>query len=534
MGRLIPENFPMECLANDAERLVVRALEAQLSDDWFVIPNVGMGDQYRDRQTDIVIAHAREGVAVIEVKGHRVRIDQGIWKADGSVMHPQPLDQAKDNAYTLRNRLRDAHPSLRNMSVEWAVALPNTDRIDGRLPPEIDRRQVLTCDRLEHVRDAIDELVTMRFGGPIGQAGLDHLIRLLRPDVDFSWDPEARARLARGRLDTICAEHVAVLARLDLNRRVCVTGGAGSGKTRLAVEWVKRALDRGERVLLCCYNDPLGGELGDRLPENDRLEVGSYFRIALVLTGMPALEEPADADRVWWEQVAVGHLTSNWHLITQRFDTIVIDEAQDFNPAWLAQLQQLLDSAGPRRFLMVADEAQGVYQRGFTLPSVDDGWTRCELVTNCRNTFHIARLLSARLGGPEAPEGGVPEAIGIEYVEANDPDAVSELVIAEVDRLIDDQGHAPARILVATFASAVRDRLRGEHAFVRWEESDDQTVICETVHRSKGLEFDYVVLAAIDNDMSDALLYVGVSRAIAGLTVIGPVALAERLGLDPH
>ena len=42
MGRLIPENFPMECLANDAERLVVRALEAQLSDDWFVIPNVGM------------------------------------------------------------------------------------------------------------------------------------------------------------------------------------------------------------------------------------------------------------------------------------------------------------------------------------------------------------------------------------------------------------------------------------------------------------------------------------------------------------
>ncbi|CAB4598997.1 unannotated protein [freshwater metagenome] len=40
------------------------------------------------------------------------------------------------------------------------------------------------------------------------------------------------------------------------------------------------------------------------------------------------------------------------------------------------------------------------------------------------------------------------------------------------------------------------------------------------------------MLAAVNNDMSDALLYVGVSRAIAGLTVIGPRALAERLGLD--
>ena len=52
------------------------------------------------------------------------------------------------------------------------------------------------------------------------------------------------------------------------------------------------------------------------------------------------------------------------------------------------------------------------------------------------------------------------------------------------------------------------------------------------MHRAKGLEFDYVVLAATTNDMNDALLYVGVSRAIAGLTVIGPTTLATRLGLD--
>ncbi len=31
--------------------------------------------------------------------------------------------------------------------------------------------------------------------------------------------------------------------------------------------------------------------------------------------------------------------------------------------------------------------------------------------------------------------------------------------------------------------------------------------------------------------MSDALLYVGASRAVTGLTVIGPTALAARLGL---
>jgi hypothetical protein len=531
MGVLVPQDFPLEQLANDAERLVVRSLLDQLRDGWYVIPDVAMvGD--RDRQTDIVIAHARDGVAVIEVKGHRVRIEQGVWK-DGDVpMSPQPLAQAQDNAYDLRRRLRAAHPSLGHARVEWAVALPNTTGIEGRLPPGVDRRQVLTCDRLEQLRDSIDELMTMRFGGPIGQPGLDRLLTLLRPDVDFVYDPQARARLARRRLDAICAEHVTVLSRLDLNRRVCVTGGAGSGKTRLAIEWARRALDRGERVLLCCYNDPLGGELVARLPDDARLEVGSYFRLALQLDGMPALEVPDGADSAWWDHTATGHLRANWHRITQRFDAVVVDEAQDFSPAWLAQLEELLDPGGPRRMLMVADEAQGVYVRGFAVPGVDEGWTRCELVTNCRNTFHIARLLSTRLGGPAAPEDGVPEALGIGAVACDDLDGLSELVIEEVDRIVDHEGHAPSRVLVATFSSEVRDRLRAEHAFVRWEDSDDRTVICETVHRAKGLEFDYVVLAAVNDTMSDALLYVGVSRAVAGLTVIGPRSLLDRLGLD--
>ena len=72
MGQLIPEDFPIESLANDEERLVVRALVEQLSDDWHIIPGVDVVDRYRDREIDIVIANAREGVAVIEVKGHRV------------------------------------------------------------------------------------------------------------------------------------------------------------------------------------------------------------------------------------------------------------------------------------------------------------------------------------------------------------------------------------------------------------------------------------------------------------------------------
>jgi len=55
--------------------------------------------------------------------------------------------------------------------------------------------------------------------------------------------------------------------------------------------------------------------------------------------------------------------------------------------------------------------------------------------------------------------------------------------------------------------------------------------VCETVHRAKGLEAGHVVLVTLDDDVSDTLLYIGVSRAVTGLTVVSPWVVGERLGL---
>ena len=213
-----------------------------------------------------------------------------------------------------------------------------------------------------------------------------------------------------------------------------------------------------------------------------------------------------------------------------RFDTIVVDEAQDFRPSWIALLERLLDPGGPRRLMLLADPAQGIYPRGFEVPSVDDGWTRCELASNCRNTYQIASLLHHQLGGPPAPVGG-PETLSIRFVEIDGVDAAVEAVGDEIDRLMEDDDRSPDRILVATVTRSVRDRLRDEFGFVPWEAGDDRSTICETVHRVKGLEFDHVILVVTTDDVDDALLYIGISRAVSGLTVVCPTSVAARLDI---
>jgi AAA domain/UvrD-like helicase C-terminal domain len=372
--------------------------------------------------------------------------------------------------------------------------------------------------------------MTSRWSQRLGPEGLRAVVAILRPNAEFEWDPHAQAQRARRRLQALCQYQTGALEPLDENRRVLVTGGAGSGKTRLAVAWTRRALARSERVWLTCYNDPLADVVAERLTPNELLTVGSFYGVALHLDGMPELDVPDGAPGSWWDTVAVGHLHSNWHHIAARFDTIIVDEAQDLSPAWLAQLEQLLERGGPRRMMLLVDESQTVYQRGFSRPPPDEGWTFCELVNNCRNTFTIASILQRHLGGTAAPVGG-PESLDVCWREVADVDAAIGAVGAELDR-IEASGHEAPSILVATIKTTVRNRLRDEFAFVRWEDRGPHAIVCENVHRVKGLEFDFVVLVVTTDDVSDLLLYVGLSRAIVGFALIGPRAVAERLGFS--
>jgi Viral (Superfamily 1) RNA helicase len=286
-----------------------------------------------------------------------------------------------------------------------------------------------------------------------------------------------------------------VLEALDDHGRVSVTGGPGSGKTRLATAWVQRALDRGERALLCCRNDALAGELATHLPEHPGLTVCSW-------------RDP------WLRTLG------------QAFDAIAVDEAEDADTELLAELDDLFDPAGPRRLLVSSDERQRLHAGGFVPPSVEHGFALCEMLSNHRNGLHLTALLAERLGGPPA---AAVDAHGFTFVESADLEAVIANVGDVTDEITDHDGHDPSQVLVIAFDKRVRDRLRDAIGYVAWELGDERSIICEHVHRAKGLTFDHVVLAATNDKMSDAMLYVAATRTASSLTIVGPPVLAARL-----
>lgn len=538
MARIVPPGFQLHKIKNAAERTVVDRLQHRLDDDWLIFVNVLLQQNGYDAESDIVLLHHIHGVAIVEVKGGHIELSRGQW------LHTDrdPVAQMRRNRYLLQEKLVAAtgNSALR---VFAGICLPNSTKATGRFPDGLHTAQLLLAPSLEEPHKAIERMCAVPYRGPaLTGDDMQAIIDYLAPSAQFTYDPNLVGDYVRRELDIICAAQVETLSCLEAHPRVFVSGRAGTGKTYLATKWTTRGLladedEEPKRVLLTCYNDPLAEKLrsqfadavGDDSDEAPTLVVGAFLRMVLTLEGMPKIKVREDDPEFWMTELP-AHLLKNWHRITQRFDRIIIDEAQDFSPAWIGMLESLLDPDGEGKFFLLADTHQEVVSRGFVAPAIAAGWVHGVLQQNVRNSRDIARLARHFLGGSAAP-AALPASETFEGVRITRQGDVTAAVSACLDQLKAADVH-PREVLVVTNDSLTRDQLREELRFVKVGGAK-VGVACETAHRAKGLEYDAVIVAVGPKGITDTNLYVAVTRAVNHLFIVAPADVLERLRMLP-
>ena len=530
MGIVHPDRSIIKSLKG-AEKSFVQVLADGLSDSWFIFTRQDIWTPQRPYEIDVLVMHEKYGFLAMEVKAGPVRIEEGEWYRGNHRFDPSPVRQAQNSAYTLRDHLQENSENLKRIQIPHAVVLPDVLKLEGELPLSCTEDMLLLNPVYENIEELVKNCISASGKKhPLTSQQIAEFYRLVLPTVKFVWDIEAQRRYSNEAITRISDEQIRALRSLDINDRVLVSGVAGSGKTRLALWWAHQAARSGRKTLLSCYNDPLGDYLQSVSSDFDTLTVGPFLRTVSQFPGIPPLFEPDDATKRdhFWNVEMIEHLYEFADHSEIKFDTIVLDERQDFNDEWMDIIEKLLVDENSK-ILCVADPNQDLYERGFFMPEGGSPWALAELRLNCRNTREIASFVFQFGGGPSASAS--PEGDPIKFISVVDTSSMMEAVLEEIRTAMNPKGLGEKDIVVITGTSAERDLFYNmasdEFSFGRWEDRSDALIACETAKRAKGIEANFVILATLNQDIQKNEIYVGASRARSNLVIVVPESFAE-------
>ena len=355
----------------------------------------------------LVALDPASGILVIDApslsaRGQSQRRRGRVFDSFDMIRIPQELAQ---QASELRGRTDEAH--IVGLPVECVLAVPDHDEVPLERLDAADRAMPILT-RTDLTEQRLPGALRRILGGgrprPLSESQQKRARAVVNPEIvllpsragtlPLFRDPEIPAGDVIRVMDR---EQERVAEHLGAGYRV-LRGVAGSGKT-LVLAHRARHLHKhwpNWRILVLCFNRVLANALKTMVTPDKRLEVTNIDRLAYHLAerrggrpepGPPAAPGTGQARRVdgsdFDRRVLQATAAARGLPDSERFDAVLVDEAQDFDHprlelsyAMLKSDRQRPDPALPDRdnFVMAYDVAQNVYRRGgarWNPPGVD-------------------------------------------------------------------------------------------------------------------------------------------------------------------
>ena len=512
----------------------------------------------RDRELDFLVLHPDLGLVIVEVKGSGVEPQGDHWirrHPDGREVRlaETPGEQLQAQQYALRHCLQEAGLTALPR-ITRVLALPTLPlREDQRLGSDLPACRILTRHKLRNPFLALREAVT---GGlpweewkalpkakvnQVGPGVIQQVLEALLPQM-LPPPPLNELLAAEGRLqDLTSATLLDHLAQNFSRGRYHLQGGPGSGKSLLGRQVTRLCVAEGRRVLVVAFNRALTYATQcalDDLIRRDQVLVTTYHDLAVNLLReagrLPVCEHrPTFFNQQVPDAMADLLGDADYHP-ELRWDALVVDEAQDLEPAWVRPLLNLLRHPEEDPVLLLEDPAQSLYRAA--RHELGQPW-RSDL--NLRQHPAIRRLawLAFPACGWDPPEE-VPDD-GAVLQQGTSPETWKRDLASQLATLA-KEGIQPHQVLILaphrpeTLGLKDRQVLGPWHLNAVsdwWEDERAEQVRIGTVQAFKGLEAEIVIYLAPAYRHPDAqrLAYTAYSRARHRLIVLEKaIAQPER------
>ncbi|MFW5878203.1 MAG: NERD domain-containing protein [Myxococcota bacterium] len=536
--------------ASPAERAVYESLKKRLPQGWYAWHSLRLRTRKgMDLEADFIIADPRRGLVVLEVKGGRMRAEDGRWYQNDRLLARAPMEQARGFAHALHKRL-----SSMDAPAPFGSAVCFPDSVFDEEPSQDDLRGLcLGGQDLPYLDQILPGVMAnaLPSGRTPNENGWIEKIHALWGEA---WVPHASlgtlAAVERGTWLKLTSTQHYVLGELGLKKRVLLTGVAGSGKTMLAAEAARREASAGRRVLYLCFTQGLALSMASHL-QPIGVRCLTFGRLALDVvrsgTGEALLDESSN-DQEQWDRLAceAAEILEQGAGVAEWPEVVVVDEAQDLTENLWRFVDHLAKS--PCRLFVFQDLAQRFWkERGLDEEGVDRlGLDTMSLPVSKRCPPGIADL-AERFAGRDFDETRVAEAVAsgrIRLVPCSQSASVADAVGREIGRLLAEK-LKPEEIFVVSLrgktaeGSICRHEILGGHPVVSVDDPKmGESVVADTFLRVKGLERPAVIVTDLRllqerrdegqcEDRRDVRMHIALTRAMLAVRIVAPRELLE-------
>lgn len=302
--------------------------------------------------------------------------------------------------------------------------------------------------------------------------------------------------------------------------QVQLVGGAGTGKTYIAMKKALRDVEHGKQVLVLCRNEELSKNIKAFMPDTPKINCTTFEKLMESILG----------DTFFYSPVNTNGCHCCFDLLVKRkdvkkYDSIIVDEAQDFDVDMGLSVRYLLQDDKISDLYVFYDENQNVFAQNYENAFLID-YPPFILRYNVRNTGNIYRYATNRtLLGTDTIANSL---LGVEPEILTHANALQTLksLTNIVNRLTQKEFVTTKSIVLLSDKEFEDSILAGEQrigaytiSFKALRDIEDDEICFKTSKAFKGLEADIVIYLKSNYEVFPNLIterckeYVALTRA---------------------
>lgn len=557
MARMIPSVISPEIKSNAERKVFEWFRDDPETEGWVVLHSLGIANHRTVLygELDFFVIAPKLGVFALEVKGGRVSCNEGIWSFTNKYGKTTsktrgPFAQANEGMFSLIDAIKlkfGSRHRLSNLLFSTGVVFPDiefqVDGTEGEQWQVFDMRDGTTVG--SYIR-RLSQNAKRKWEEQFGYFpqeklpdvnDVKELASMLRGNFDKVMSIGKRIAYAEEALIILTEEQFRCLDQLEDNPRCLIRGAAGTGKTLLAIEEVKRTVALGQKVAFFCYNSMLANWLKllfeDVVPEMQPAFIGTIHSWLLQVANSaganirPGIDE---LDEFYKKELPLLALDA-LDLCPVSYDKIVIDEAQDILGTDSFEVLDAVLKGGLERgrWAIFGDfTRQAIYQDADKVDDIIEkldnrtSFIRFKLKINCRNTKFIGDEIKCITGFDSgAYIWSKIEGVPVEHKIFGSQDEQKQQLEDLICKLISDGISAENITILSPYKRENSVVTNISNVKIKdYTPKTEGKVTFSTIQAYKGLENTVIILTDVESFEHEQLMYVGLSRARSGLFIL--------------